>query len=302
MTIPAPHDLDEVGFRRMARAQAKRANLAAPFEDASTLADAYGLATGQANLLLAEYGFPPDLRGMVDAIVGLCGNRHGEWFDAGDELLAKHMDRSTKTVQRLRPALIAWMKRRNVGLIDIEGHKYQKGEAPKPHRYRVNLSRPVAEATLEARNSPEWAANPGVAMEESARNVKDSIPGHVTATKRTKGRRGDAEARVNRNVRTAATLIRRALEIQKLTAYQVTVSREAIDDLQSQLDELRRVLDEQEGVFGASTIKEKALAKNEPPSVDSSPSAVASLPSVDSSEGVVDTPPGGSGHFVYTPP
>jgi hypothetical protein len=99
VTIPdagSDYDVDEVAFRRALKAQSKREPLAAAPETVEQMASAYGLTTAAANFGLACYDFPPDLRPLLDAIVGECGDRHGEWFKANDSQIARHAGRSSK--------------------------------------------------------------------------------------------------------------------------------------------------------------------------------------------------------------
>jgi hypothetical protein len=176
MTIPNAHseyDVDEVGFRRAQRAQRKREPLSCAPETVEQMATTYGLSTAAANFALACYDFPPDLRPLLDAIVGECGDRHGEWFRANDEQVSRHAGRSAKWVQRWRPRLAEWMKGKRIALIDIRGHKFQKGGTPQPHEYRVNFSKQVAEILLEAEKSSGWQKDMMLALEESALNVRD---------------------------------------------------------------------------------------------------------------------------------
>src|SRR4051812_43480178 len=68
------------------------------------LAADYAHCTASASFLLAGWNLPPELRGYVDAMVGVGGERvrRAEWFRANDETIARHMGRSVKTVQRDR--------------------------------------------------------------------------------------------------------------------------------------------------------------------------------------------------------
>jgi hypothetical protein len=238
--IPNPHfeDYDEPQFRRHVRAVEGREKVAAPADEVTALAVDYNYTTASANLLLAEHDCPPELRPVIDAIVGVCGDRVDEWFEASDKVLAKHANRSDKWVQTWRKELLAWMKRCNVAIIDIEDHKWQHGEVPKPHKYRVNLSRLVAAATLEAQNMPEWKVHKGEAMEISAKNVKDSLPQVVTHKQRRCRHRDDAQTTIEGKIKGATNAIRRALEIQQATGNNVRISAELVAELKRAVAEL----------------------------------------------------------------
>jgi hypothetical protein len=250
VTIPnieSEYDVDEVAFHRTLKAQKKREPLTCDPETVEQMATTYGLSTAAANFGLACYDFPPDLRPLLDAIVGECGDRHGEWFKANDEQIARHAGRSAKWVQRWRPKLEEWIKSKRVALIDIKSHKYQKGETPQPHEYRVNFSRQVAEILLEGEKSPDWQKDIMRALEESALNVKDSdfLPSETTNERRTRKPRNDAQSLITRKLNSAGTLCRRALEIYVATGRHAQITPEAVAKLETLLTELKAVVEEQ---------------------------------------------------------
>ena len=250
MTIPSLQsetDVDEVAFRRALKAQKRREPLACAPETVEQMAATYGLSTAAANFALACYDFPPDLRPLLDAIVGECGDRHGEWFRANDEQIARHAGRSAKWVQRWRPSLAEWMKSKRIALIDIRGHKFQKGGTPLPHEYRVNFSRQVAEVLLEAEKRPDWQKDIMLALEESALNVRDSdyLPSETTNERRTRKPRGDAQSLITRKLNTAGTLCRRALEIYDATGKQAQIAPEAVATLEALLTSLKGIVEGQ---------------------------------------------------------
>ena len=133
--------------------------------------------TDAASFLLSAWGCPPEFRGFIDVIVGLSGYRakSGEWFHASDEELSRRANRSTKWVQNQRQEFLKSQHQYNVAMVDIEDNDYNDGH-PIPHRYRVNLPRIAAEVTLNARQSKTWGSNPGIALEESAKILRDSLP------------------------------------------------------------------------------------------------------------------------------
>lgn len=241
------YDVDEVGFRRALKAQKKREPLAAEPETVEQVANVYGLTTAAANFALVCYDFPPDLRPLLDAIVGECGDRHGEWFKANDSQIARHAGRSEKWVQRWRPRLAEWMKAKKIALIDLKSHKYQVGEAPQPHEYRVNFSRQVAEILLEAEKGPDWQRDMMLALEESALNVRDSdfLPSETTNERRTRKPKSDAQSMITRKLNAAGTLCRRALEIYDATGKHAQIAPEAVEKLETLLATLKRIVREQ---------------------------------------------------------
>jgi hypothetical protein len=245
--MESDYDVDEVSFRRALKTQKRREPLACEPETVEQMATTYGLSTAAANFGLACYDFPPDLRPLLDAIVGECGDRHGEWFKANDAQIARHAGRSAKWVQRWRPRLAEWMKGKKIALIDIKSHKYDKGETPQPHEYRVNFSRQVAEILLEAEKSPDWQRDIMLALEESALNVRDSdfLPVETTNERRTRKPRSDAQSLITRKLNTAGTLCRRALEIYDATGKNAQIAPEAVAHLEAFLTDLKRIVEEQ---------------------------------------------------------
>jgi hypothetical protein len=250
VTIPnvdSEYDVDEVGFRRTLRAQKKREAVAVDPETVEQMATTYGLSTAAANFGLVCYDFPPYLRPILDAIVGECGDRHGEWFKANDEQIARHAGRSAKWVQHWRPKLAEWMKGKRIALIDIKSHKYQVGETPQPHEYRVNFSRQVAEILLEAEKSPDWQRDIMLALEASAENVRDSdfLPSETTNERRTRRPQNDAQSLITRKLNSAGTLCRRALEIYVATGKHAQIPPEAVAKLEALLTDLKAIVEEQ---------------------------------------------------------
>lgn len=287
------HDLDEVTFRRRQRAKARRAPLASKPETVEEMATTYGLSTAAANFALACYDFPPELRPLLDAIVGECGDRHGEWFPANDEKIGKHANRSAKWVQRWRPELRAWQKSKNIALIDINGHEYKPGQTPKPHEYRVNFSRQVAAVLLEGEKMSEWSFNQMEALEESAANVRDSeyLPKKPTDNQRTRKPRRDTETLINRKLSTAATLIKRALQLHTSSGKAAEINLETVAALELQLAELRRAAEGQVGAVSNKEPKERRVDTRQPDE-----------PAGAESGAWFGTTEGGSGQNVHNPP
>jgi hypothetical protein len=311
-------DVDEFAFRRQQKAQARRASLAAKPETVEEMAATYNLSTDAANLLLAEHGLPPELRPFVDAVVGVSGDRVGIWFPASDETLASRVDKDKRTISRQREKYLEWMKKSQIALVDVREHKYQTGEVTKPHEYRVNFSRQVAETVLEAEKRGEWKTNKGLALEASAADVKasDLLPDHTTDEKRTRKPRRDAEALIKRKLRTMVTLGKKSLSIHKATGKNAAIDRDAFAELERTMTELCTTVEAQEGptcdshiLYWRATVhyiaadaqagadlysnnKEELLPQDE--TLASSPAEARAISS--------EAEEGGSGHGVHNPP
>ncbi len=206
------------------------------------LAADYAHTTASANFLLAGWNLPPELRGWVDAMIGVGGERvkRAAWFGANDETIARHMGRSVKTVQRDRKEYLAWAKREKCSVIEVEDHFYDRetGETT-PHRYRIHLARLAAEAALDARHSRQWQTNPGVALEDAASTVRKAHPVGKIHTARKRQARNDAETRIRSNLNFAHTKIERALEMHTATGGQAEISLQQIQDLERALERLK---------------------------------------------------------------
>jgi hypothetical protein len=164
------------------------------------------------SLIVARDGLPTELRAFADAVIGIAGGRD-EWIDAGDELLAERMNCSTKTVQRYRKDFIIYQEQQKVIWIEIQDN-YRDSATGKnyPHKYRAHLHKAAVAVVANARRSPEWNINPGVALREGMRGVKAP---NVDKAHRSRGRKRelDAETVINKNLKTAATLIRKAQKL-----------------------------------------------------------------------------------------
>jgi len=203
----------------------------------------YTHVTDSTNFLLAFCECPPEFRGFIDALVGLAGYRAkgGEWFKASDEEIARRANRrSTKWVQNQRKRFLKWQTRNNVAMVDIEDNKYNEGQ-PIPHKYRVNLARIAAESTLNARQSVNWGRNPGIALQEAAQTMRDSLPEVPVHKRHRKSFRPDAETRIGQELSYALTKVKNAKQTNELTGNNIKLTPkmlETIANLRSELDDL----------------------------------------------------------------
>jgi hypothetical protein len=218
-------------------------------ETKTVLAD-FGHTMQTVNVILSELPFDPAFphhlfteahRLFVDVLVGLAGERTG-WFAAGDELIARCAGRSARWVQQQRKTLIAYQKHFDLAVVDVEDHTYDQAKGAQPHRYHVHVARQGAIATVEARETREWRANPGLALAESARRV--ALP-NGPLHKKNKGRRNDAEANIKRSLKHAGSLLRTVAETHRASGFQVSIDMTLLDDLEAQLKVLRQLAEEQ---------------------------------------------------------
>jgi hypothetical protein len=206
------------------------------------VARVYGYTTAAANLLLAGVLAPPEFRGFVDALVGVAGDR-SDWFSASDKEIARHAGRSTKWVQDWRRDLTKWQTAQKVTFIEIEDNYMDRDGEKHPHRYRVHLSRFVAECALDARASNEWETNREAAIERAARTLKGSLPKMLPRSSRTRRREQNAATMIERSLNHAVTLIQKAVEIEAQVSGQVKISPEIIKTLRLHLETLTKVVE-----------------------------------------------------------
>lgn len=231
-------DLGPSEFRRAARAAGSRIQSAerrkesdsANHEPEQLTAD-FAHSTDVLNFLLVLVGCPTDLRGFLDAVIGLAGYRAAkrEWFSASDKLLARRADRSTKWVQIKRNQLTTWQKKSNIALIDIEDNIYNDGQKV-PHKYRVNVARFAVEAMLDARVSSNWQRGRfDEALEEAAKIMLDSLPDIPMHKKHKQSYRLDALSAMMSALKVALTKIRKAKRMNEETGNQLDVTPEMQD-------------------------------------------------------------------------
>jgi hypothetical protein len=179
-----------------------------------TLVADIGDGTDAINFLLVAAGCPAEYRPLIDCLVGLAGDRTEE-FEA-DDLTVAMRARATdekftitagrKWVQRWRKKLIAWQNRKNLSLIvcspggENDGIRYKS-------RYKVNLLWLAAQTLEEARNSSNWHNDPTNALTLAAQNVLEETPQTPAYKQRFRAPRRDDDALLNRNPKTALTLL-----------------------------------------------------------------------------------------------
>ena len=208
-------------------------------ETAQLIAD-FGHVMASANVLMAEYeDFTEASRLFVDVLIGLAGDRTN-WFEANDRLIAMRAGRTEKWVQRTRKDFMAWQKKRHTSYVDISDHVYDPQNGNKPHQYRVFVSHIAAAATLDARASREYAANPGKALASSTNNLRSMLPA-PTHRRRRPERPADAEKQIKRALKHIGTLMLRVEEIQSATGGRVELDLGTIEDLEKRLAVLKAV-------------------------------------------------------------
>jgi hypothetical protein len=170
----------------------------------------FNLTTDSVNLLLAEMQCPVELRALVDALIGIAGSRTDEWFEVSDAVIAQRLRKSEKTVSRYRDNLTAWQSDNQVTFVEIVDNYTDANGKRHSHGYRVHLSW-LAVETMDAAKADtlEWRKNPGVAMQAAAKRKRDEIPNMPARTHRGRKYEPDAESLINKNLKTAATMLRK---------------------------------------------------------------------------------------------
>lgn len=170
----------------------------------------FQLTTDSVNLLLAEVNCPVELRALIDALIGVAGSRRDEWFEVSDSVIAQRMEKSERTVARYRDKLAEWQTENSITLIEIRDEYTDAGGNRHSHGYHVHLSRLAVEILDDAKDdSLEWRKNHGVAMQSAAKRKRDELPNMPARTHRGRKFEPDAETLINKNLRTAATLLRK---------------------------------------------------------------------------------------------
>jgi hypothetical protein len=166
--------------------------------------------------LLAAKDCPSKFRPLVDYLVGLAGGCT-DWFEAADDEVGLNArptaegvsrDAACKWVQRMRKGFLEWEKKANVTFIEcMPGGRDPKTKKNFKSRYKVNLLG-LAEATLtDAQGEPQWRRDPRRALELVAAERADETP--ITPPKKPRFRppRRDENALLQRNPKTALTLL-----------------------------------------------------------------------------------------------
>lgn len=129
----------------------------------------------------------------------------------GEEEMSR--DAARKWVQRWRKELCEWQSRKDFALIecspggqDTDGTRYKS-------RYKVNLLRLAAEAVEDARNSSHWNRDPSRAVELASQAILEDTPQTSAYKPRFRSPRTDDDALLERNPKTAKTLLLKAMKI-----------------------------------------------------------------------------------------
>ena len=181
-------------------------------KDAAEQVREFNLTTDAVNLLLAEVNCPTELRALIDALIGVAGKRKDRWFPASDEIVAERLERSTKTVQRYREQLIDWQEENRIAFIEIRDSRMDEEGKRHPHYYRAHISRLAVEIVQAAQDSDNWRGNPGLAIKDAAKQKLDSLPDAPKRQERKK-LNPDPESIIAKSLKTAETLLRKALDL-----------------------------------------------------------------------------------------
>ncbi len=196
------------------------------------------------NFLLAAHNCPSEHRPLIDYIIGYsAGNT--DWFEAADDevgLTARpspgEVSRAAacKWVQRARKKFLAWEDRQNVAFIEcMPGGRDSVTKENFKSRYKVNLLSLAEETVREAQEMPMWRRDPRRALELTATEKAEDVPQTPARKDRFRPPRRDEEALLQRNPKTALTLLKEAAAI---LARRGTLDPEAfVEDFANQLRE-----------------------------------------------------------------
>jgi hypothetical protein len=229
--------------------------------EVETLAADFAHCADATNLHMAAWDIPVEHRQFVYVIIGAAGDRAAtaQWFDVADEILAERADKTTKTIQNWRRDYLAWAKSANYGGIQVKSNWMDKAGKWHPHSYSVHVALVAAKTALNAYHSDGWQENPGKAKEEVAVLMRDSVP-EVAPYKTRKGqKRNDALASVNTGLKLAATKVRKAVEMQKLTGNNLVPDGVTIQ----RYHELKALLEEFGQAFNLDSTKEEEIVTQE---------------------------------------
>jgi hypothetical protein len=236
--------------------------------EAVTLAQDFADATDGASICITYLNMPPHLRCFVDAVIGASGGSN-EFVEIPDEVLAKRLGRSTKSVQNYRNEFRAWNE--HGAIIEIKDNwRHPKTLESHAHSYRCHVTQLAVETVLDARLSPEWNRNRRKVLEEAGQTVAEAAP--CFPPRKAKRRRtvSDAET-LRRNLQQSANLLDRATNLRPMVRNPDYAELYA---LRQQLAEKLQAFDEAYGLesdFHVNT--EEEHMENEAPSPSSEPSA-----------------------------
>ena len=208
--------------------------------DPETTAD----ITEAINFLLAAHNCPSEHRPLIDYLIGYsAGNT--DWFEAADDevgLTARpspgEVSRAAacKWVQRKRKKFLAWEDRQNVAFIEcMPGGRDPVTKENFKSRYKVNLLSLAEETVRDAQEMPMWRRDPRRALELTAMGKAEDVPQTRARKNRFRPPRRDEEALLQRNPKTALTLLK---ETAAILARRGTLDPEAfVEDFANQLRE-----------------------------------------------------------------
>jgi hypothetical protein len=257
--------------------------------EAVTLAQYFADATDGASLCITYLNMPPHLRCFVDAVIGASGGSN-EFVEISDEVLAKRLGRSIKSVQRYRDEFRAWNE--HGAIIEIKDNwRHPETHESHAHAYRCHVTQLAVETVLDARLSPEWDRNRRKALEEAGQTVAEAAPCFPPRKLKKRRKASDGEV-MRRNLQQAAQLVDQATRLRGMVR---NPDFEEVWQLRQELAEKLKALDEAFG-FEPADVHVKTNVRsmdNEAPAPISEPSEVSRRMDVETdSEGVeteVDT-------------
>jgi hypothetical protein len=188
---------------------------------------------------------PPDLRDLVDGIIGLTGGTD-EPTEITDEVVAERIGCSVKTVQRKRNDFRAWSD--HGAIIEIKDNwRHPETHESHAHSYRCHITQLAVEAVLDARLSPEWNRDRNKAIQEAALTVAESAPSFPPRKVKKRRKVSDAEV-LRRNLQQAAKLVERATSLRTMVR---NPDFEEVWQLRQELAEKMKALDEAFGFESA---------------------------------------------------
>jgi hypothetical protein len=192
-------------------------------ENQNTLIAEIGDGTDAINFLLVAAGCPANLRPLIDCLIGLAGDRV-DWFEAADEVVGTRAragdgemsrDAAKKWVQRWRKALIEWQTFKNLALIECSPGGQDRDGTRYPSRYKVNLLWLAAATVEKARSSDFWRNNPSRALAVAADEIIEDTPETDPYKPRFRKPKRNDDALLERNPKTALTLLTEVARIMR---------------------------------------------------------------------------------------
>jgi hypothetical protein len=266
------HDFTETEFRRHDRASEKRGRLAL-IRNATAAGDALDYAaspeasgdevqqdvshdaarvkgllgdfahtTDAMSLFLAGTGVrcPPQFRALIDAVVGIAGNRT-EWFNVTDEVISRRAGRSKKWVQTQRKEFLEWETKHKKTFIEIQDSYTDADMKHHSHKYRVHIGTFAANIKLDAQHLPEWNINPGKALEIATLTYRDSLPNTPPRTARRRTPTPSETELMHRQIKRARTCLANATNLRPLDGSPAWVDGELVTEIESLLAEIRSI-------------------------------------------------------------